>query len=212
MEQLDAADVRLVAGLLVGGFAVFFTGAVLWRLAYQRSLPESLAAIADSHVRWRWINCWMAAGVTVTLIGMAGLTYLFTKAGGQVYSVFGFTLFAIGALVWLPGVAWRLSVLDSAADEFVVTGEVDAGVEAWGRFFEYVHGFHMILAYLSWVALAASIFDTGILPHWVAWMGVVLGSTGAAGYVSLKGGPFAPPIQAHLYTLVLGVALLVKWT
>ena len=209
--MIEASDARIVSALLIGGFFVFLTGAIRWNRSYEGPIPQTLSAIASSPGRWRWIHLWMIAGIIVTLLGLGGLTQLFLAAGGHVYSSFGLLLFSIGALAWLVGVVWRLTVLLWTAQEARTIGTISADTGAWVDWFGQLHCLHLSLAYLSWIALAASIFDTGILADWVGWLGVSLGTVGAVGYTVLRGGPFAPPILAHLYTLIIGVALLVKW-
>lgn len=209
--MIESNDARIVSGLLIGGFFIFLTGASFWKLDYQRPLEESLRAIARTRRRWLWIHCWMIGGIVVTLLGHAGLAYLFLGAGGPVHSVFGVLLFATGALPWLTGIMWRLTVLLWAAGEYHVSGEIPQGTDAWGAWFGNLHAAHLILSYLSWTVVGASVLDTGLLAPWVGWLGIGLGAMGAAGYALLKGGPFAPPIHAHLYTLIAGIPLIVRW-
>lgn len=209
--MLEAGEVRLVAGMLIAGFFVFLTGAVRWKLAYQAELPEALNAIAESQDRWRWIHIWMVGGIVVTLLGLAGLTQLLLVVDGPLFASFGVVLFATGALPWLAGVTWRLTVLQRAAVTAHDTGSMPEGVAAWSDWFGHLHTGHLVLAYLSWVAIGAAIVDTGVVAEWLGWLGIGLGAAGAIGYVAMKGGPFAPPIMAHLYTMIIGVGLLIRW-
>jgi len=210
LDGLDTTDVRIVAGFLIGGFFVFLAGAVRWKMAYQAALPESLAAIAASPAQWRWIHLWMIGGTIMTLLGLAGWTHLVLAEDGVVYSSFGLLLFLIGALPWLCGVVWRLTVLQAAALQIQTSGTMPPETKAWADWFGHLHSLHLLTAYLSWVALGASVLDTEILASWVGLLGIGLGLTGFVGYTALRGGPFAPPILAHLYPLFLGIALLVR--
>jgi hypothetical protein len=202
---LETSDTRIVSGILIAGFVVFLIGAVRWQLAYQAPFRESLAAIAASPGRWQWIHIWMIGGVLLTILGLAGLTPLFFSAGGHVSSVFGVVLFAIGGILWLPGVVWRLTVLQAGAMQG--PEDVPSDLEAWGGWFGYLHTIHLLLAYASWVALGAAVLDTDIVAGWVGWLGIGLGFGGVLGYLAFRGGPFAAPIFAHFYPLVLGIAL-----
>jgi hypothetical protein len=67
---------------------------------------------------------------------------------------------------------------------------------------------HMVLSYLSFVALGTGILRSGLLGRGVGWTGVAGGGALVVGFIALRGGPFAPPFLAHLYTFVLGVSLL----
>jgi hypothetical protein len=199
-----------VAVLLVAGCFVFLIGAAFWKLEYQAPLETSLAAIGAAQGRWRWIHLWMVTGIVVTLLGLTGFTVLLFRMAGPVYSSFGVVVFAAGALCWLPGVFWRLTVLQAAAADVAAGRPMPEAIETWSDWFGHLHMFHMLTAYLSWLLLGAAVIDTGIVGEWVGWLGVALGAAGMSGYVTIKGGPFAPPILAHFYPLILGVSLWVE--
>ena len=207
---MDPTDMQRVAGLLIGGFVVFSVGAALWRQDYQRPLPVALPAIARSLRRWKWIHYWMIGGVLTTIAGIAGLTQLAVAAGDLVYATAGLVLFSVGGTLWLAGVAWRLTVLVSAARETENGGTVPTSAQPWSEWFGMLHNVHLIAAYLSWVALGSAVLATGMVGAWAGWLGIGLGGFGAAGYIVLNGGPFAMPLLAHVYTLVLGITLLVN--
>ena len=97
-----------------------------------------------------------------------------------------------------------LAVLNDAA----ANGEVPQGYEALDRFAGLLMAAHMVTAYASWAFLGAGLLQSGAGPSWLGWAGVVTGSVLAVGYVALRGGPFAPPILAHVYTAVVGIGLL----
>ena len=149
----------------------------------------------------------MMAGVATTTAGLAALAVLLADSGDLVYGTFGFALFAVGGRVWLVAVAWRLTALVVAARETERTGTVPACTEGWSEWFGVIHSVHLVSAYVSWVVLGSGVVSSGIVPEWVGWLGIGLGAAGAVGYAALKGGPFAPPFLAHLYPLILGIAL-----
>ena len=202
-------DLQTVGGLLIGGFVVFLIGAALWKLDYQRSLPETLLAIAQSSRRWRWIHTWMIGGVAITVAGLGALARLLADSGELVYGTVGFVLFAVGGIVWLVAVAWRLTALVSASRETEQTGTVPRDIEGWSEWFGTLHSIHLLSAYVSWMFLGAAVVSSGIVPEWLGWLGVGLGVAGATGYIALKGGPFSPPFLAHLYPFILGISLVV---
>ena len=206
--MITSTDLQTVGGLLIGGFVVFLVGAALWKMDYQRPLPEAMLAIAQSLRRWRWINTWMIGGVAITIAGLGALAQLLAESGELVYGTVGFMLFAVGGIVWLVASAWRLTALVSAAQETERTGTVPEGTEGWGEWFGGLHSIHLLTAYVSWTFLGSAVLSSEIVAPWLGWLGVGLGVGGAAGYTAFKGGPFAPPILAHLYPFILGIALL----
>ena len=207
--MVTSTDLQTVGGLLIGGFVVFLVGAALWKLDYQRPLPEAMLAIAQSLRRWRWIHTWMIGGVAITIAGLGTLARLLADSGELIYGTVGFVLFAVGGIVWLVAVAWRITVLAQASREMEQTDRVPGGIEGWSEWFGVLHSIHLLTAYVSWTFLGSAVVSTEIVPQWLGWLGVGLGVAGALGYTALKGGPFAPPFLAHLYPFVLGIALLI---
>ena len=206
--MITSTDLQSVGGLLIGGFVVFLIGAALWKLEYQKPLPEALLAIAQSLPRWRWIHTWMICGVAISIAGLGALARLLADSGELIYGTVGFVLFALGGIVWLVAAAWRLTVLVVASRKTEQTGIVPGDIEGWSEWFGVLHSIHLLSAYASWTFLGGAVVSSGVVPEWLGWLGVGLGVSGAVGYIALKGGPFAPPILAHLYPFVLGIALL----
>ena len=205
-----STDLQTVGGLLTGGFVVFLVGAALWKLDYQRPLSESLLAIAQSLRRWRWIHIWMIGGVATTIAGLGVLAGLLADSGEIIYGTVGFVIFAMGGIVWLVAVAWRLTALVQASQETEQTGTVPREIQGWSEWFGVLHSIHLLSAYVSWTFLGSAVVSSGVVPQGLGWLGVGLGVAGAVGYTALKGGPFAPPALAHLYPFILGIALLVE--
>jgi hypothetical protein len=88
--------------------------------------------------------------------------------------------------------------------------EVPAGYEALDRWAGLLMAAHMVTAYTSWAFFGAALVRSGVGPSWLGWSGVVAGAVLALGFVVLRGGPFAPPILAHVYSAVVGVVLLLR--
>ena len=151
----------------------------------------------------------MIAGVAISIAGLGALARLLADSGELVYGTVGFVLFAVGGIVWLVAVAWRLTVLVVASRRAEQTGVVPGDIEGWSEWFGVLHTVHLLSAYVSWTFLGSAVVSSGLVPEWLGWLGVGLGVSGVAGYIALKGGPFAPPFLAHLYPFVLGIALLV---
>lgn len=208
--MITSSELQTVGGLLIGGFVIFSVGAALWKFDYQRPLPEALLAITESLGRWRWIHIWMIGGVFITIAGLGTLARLLVDSGELIYGTVGFVLFAVGGTVWLVAAAWRLTALVLAARETEQTGKVPEGTEGWSEWFGVLHSIHLLTAYVSWTFLGSAVVSSEIVAQWLGWLGVGLGVGGAVGYIVFRGGPFAPPILAHLYPFILGIALLVR--
>ena len=207
--MVTSTDYQTVGGLLIGGFVVFLIGAALWKQDYQRPLPKAMLAIAQSPRRWRWIHTWMIGGVVITVAGLGVLARLLAERGELIYGTVGFVLFAVGGIVWLVAVAWRLTVFVLASRETEQTGTVPSGIQGWSEWFGALHSIHLLSAYVSWTFLGAAVVSSEIVVQSLGWLGIGLGVAGAVGYTVLKGGPFALPFLAHLYPFILGIALLV---
>lgn len=207
--MVTSTDFQTAGGLLIAGFVLFLMGAAAWRLDYQKPLRESLLAIAGSPRRWWWIHALMMVGLIITIAGLGALELLITDGGEPIYGTVGLFIFAIGGIVWLVGVAWRVTALVVASRETEQTGSVPRDVVGWSEWFGVVHSMHLLSAYLSWTFLGSGVVSSNIVPQWLGWLGVGLGIAGIVGYIALKGGPFSPPFLAHLYPFILGLALIV---
>src|SRR5262245_56933276 len=111
-------EARPVGWLLCGGFAIFMVGAVLWRMSFQAPLLSDQLKSVASHPRvWTWIHVWIAAGVVVTTAGLAVWAELQRQAGERLATPIGFTLYLVGALLWLVAIALRLTVQEWAGGQ-----------------------------------------------------------------------------------------------
>ena len=200
-----------IGAVLLAGLLTFLTGAVFWKPAlYQQALPQALAAMAKDAPRLRWIQSWMFVGVVTTTVGVSLLAHRIDLDGERVWSTVGAACFALGAPLMLVALAFGLAVRPWAAEETVATGEVPRGYEAFDRFAGLLMAGHMVTEYASWAFLGAALLQTGTVPAWLGWSGVGAGSLFAVGFVTLRGGPFAPPFLAHVYPAVVGIVLLLR--
>ena len=185
-------------------------GAAFWQPAlYQQEWPAALVAMAEDRRRLRWIHTWMCLGVTVTTLGVALAGGLADHQRRDDVVDLALGLFGLGAVLWLVALIFRLTVQEWAAQQTRKVGAVPVGYEAWSRWAGAIHVFHMLSAYGSWIFLGGAIIITTLAPAWLGWAGVVLGIVLALGFIAMRGGPLAPPILAHAYSLAIGIALLV---
>src|SRR5262245_61219104 len=105
------SDARPGGWLLCAGLAVFLVGAVFWRMSFQAPpLSDQLKSVAAHPAIWTWIHAWIAAGVVVTTAGLAVWVEVQRQAGERVATPIAFTLYLVGALLWLVAIALRLTV------------------------------------------------------------------------------------------------------
>jgi hypothetical protein len=208
MNPLTSSAVRWIGWLLVSGFVVFAVGAALWRMAYQQPETQALLAVAAEHGRWMWIHGWMVLGVVLTSIAVAALRELLADSGERLFSTLALALYSFGAVLGVAWLAFRLTAYDWAATATAKSGSVPAWFTALNRWSGALYAIHLVLAYLSWVPLGVSLLATGLVPRWLGWSAIGMGSVWTIGFVALGGGPFSPPFWAHVVTFAVGVALL----
>ncbi|MEZ4501077.1 MAG: hypothetical protein R3C39_00420 [Dehalococcoidia bacterium] len=194
--------------LLVAAFGVFLTGAAFWRIdEFERpNLEGRLVAVARRMPRWRWIHGWMVAGTVTSAVAVVALARLLTPERGGLATIAAVAS-ALGCGAMLGSLALGLTSTPRAAIEVVRTGALPDGYERWSRRANRLYETHMVLAYGTWVVLGIALLRSPLLSDWVGWVGIALGAAALVGFVTVRG-PFAPPILAHFYGLVVGLALL----
>jgi len=197
----------VVGWALILGLVVFLVGALAWRLEYERPMPESLRVIHVDRRRRAWIHLWMAPALFLTTAGLAGLSVHLVPDSASVLVAMGTAVYALGATTFVVSLAFRLTVVPWAAEQTTTAGHIpDAFVplDAWAG---ALYVIHMAASYVAFVIVAAGLLLTDF-PAWLGWLGVGLGAGCLTGFVVTRAsGPFNPPVLAHLYTGVLGVAL-----
>jgi len=203
------SEARSCGWLLCAGLILFMVGAVLWRPSWFQAplLSDQLKSVAAHRTTWIWIHAWFAAAVVVTTAGLSVWVELQRQAGERLATPIAFTLYLVGAVLWLVAIALRLTVQQWASGQ-AVAGLVPDVYPSIHRLSGLLYAAHMVLSYVSFAALGGGVLRSGILGPGPGWVGVVGGGAFAVGFVAFGGGPFGPPFLAHLYTFVLGVQLL----
>ncbi len=202
---------RFCGWMLTAGLVVFMIGAVGWRMGFQSPvLAETLRNVGSQSARWLWIHAWIAAGVLLTVMGLAAWLEIARAAGDRSRTPAGVTLYAVGAVLWLIAIGIRVTVQSWAAGEVVGGRGVPEIYPAIHRLAGLLYAAHMLVAYVSAILLGLGVLRSGILSALTGWIGVVGGAIFALGFLLARGGPFAPPFMAHLYSFLLGVMLLRK--
>jgi hypothetical protein len=206
---MGAVDI-VVGWTLTAGFGVFLTGAAGWRMAYELPLEESLRVVAGDRRRRAWIHLWMIPAMFVTSAGIAGVPLLVRSDNvAIIVATLAAVVYALGAVCFIISLAFRLTVVPWAAERTVTNGRVPEPFPALDAWAGSLYVVHMASAYVSFALLGSAVLADGALAPWVGWTGVILGLGSLVGFVATRAaGPFNPPILAHLYPLVLGIALL----
>jgi hypothetical protein len=206
---MDVDGSVFVGGVLITGLVVFLVGAVFWRLDYQRPLPEALPLIHRDRRRWAWIHTWMIAGLVTTPAGLVGLTLALAEPTDRVLAGMATAVYGVGAVCWIVGLAFRLTVTPWAAEQAVSSGQVHDGFSAYERWAGALYVVHMLTAYVGSALLGIALLASDAFPTWLGWAGIVWGLAFAAGFAATRfAGAFNPPFWAHLYTGGIGLVLL----
>jgi hypothetical protein len=197
-----------VGWTLILGMVVFLVGAAAWRLEYERPLLESLRVIHADRRRRAWIHLWMIPALFLTTAGLAGLTVHLLPDRASVLVAMGTVVYALGAVPWVLSLAFRLTVVPWAAEQTTASGHIPDIFPPFDAWTGAMYVIHMAASYVVFVIVGAALLFTD-LPAWLGWFGVGLGAACLTGFVATRAsGPFNPPFLAHLYTGVLGIALL----
>ena len=192
--------------LLVGGFLVFMTGAVLWRpAAYEQPVEVALPLMHADRRRLRWIHWWMIPAIFLTIGGLGGLAWFVSNAGVAIAAV----VYAAGGVLWVLALSFRETVGEWAARQAAETGSVPPVYLPLSSWMGLCHAIHMMTAYVTAIPLGWSLAEAGLIPGWLGWAGAVWGLVlGAVLLVPAIRFVAQPPFWAHTFTGAVGLALL----
>lgn len=191
--------------LLIAGFTVFMAGAGAWKLEYQAPLPERMPLLHQDRTRLRWIHSTMLAAMVLTPAGLAAAAAVSGHPAAWAAAI----AYGVGAVPWVLQLSFRLTVQERVAAAVADGAPVPdwyAAVESWTGL---GHRFHMLVSYVSAVALAWGMAEAELIPNWLGWAGAIWGVVWAAGYTIRQiRFVFEPPFWAHVFTFAVGIALL----
>ena len=168
--------------------------------------PEELLRFADSHhLGWFALNGGFLLGVLITALGFTALTVMFRHTGEHLLSEFGLVCYLFGATFWVMYLAFRLTLLLSAARETVATGLVPSYFSPLKLWLGFLFAIHSVLAYLSVAVYGVAVLRTELLPKWLG-RACILFSLFVL--VSFLAGAEALPLLIHVMPFITGVLLL----
>ena len=202
---------RLTAILLIAACTIFLVGAGFWLVReFEQPLALRLAAVARHHRRWMWIHAWMCAGTLISVPAIASLVALLRNDRGGWPAATALVLFPAGCVAFLGALIVGMTATRTAAAAANNTGSVPPAYVRVHRLASRLHVVFMMLSYATFVLLGLAMLRGSLMPAWVAWVGVTAGLAGLVGYPLLRGGPFAPPIIAHSFGLLVGIVILLR--
>lgn len=196
---------RWAGAILVVGLVAFMIGASFWKPAeFEVSAAGGLDAMARHRGRIHWIVGWMIAGLALTAIGLKALHHCLESSPGTFSSRWFALSFGVGAVL-MTGCLLILALL--VTNTSIQQGTKLPALLRWKSVAGALFVGHMLLAYGAWIFLGMTLFATNVLPPWVGWTSVIVGSVFLGGFVFMRGGYFAPPFWAHVLPAAIGIAL-----
>lgn len=202
---------RSAAGwLLTAGAIAFLVGAFLpiidkaGTMIYALPAREWPAVIRDNSTIWLWANSLFIAGALVAAFGAALLSDCLRHRGDDLFSRLGGMAVALGSLLLVIEVAFRLSVSGWAQEAATNIGALDLYV----HISDWLRITFIVYSVLTLVALATyglAILRTNLAPRWSGW--VAAGSALLAALYLIIANDL-PPFLYYLVLLVIGVLLL----
>ena len=180
-EQVRLHERQIAGSLLIAGTLLFFAGLCVLVLGenfiedLSSSLQQHLVIVSEHAGAWKLGWALLMGGVTSTILGLALLATLLREAGNRVLSSLGLLLFLLGAVVWLPNMAFRLSEAIWAG-QGVSTRSGSTALDFyevlvdWGSMLLSVY---TVFAFVAMVAFGVAIARTALLPRWVGWVTVL---------------------------------------
>ncbi|HEX6387148.1 MAG TPA: hypothetical protein VF177_20980 [Anaerolineae bacterium] len=211
MNQAFWTDRRIAGSLLVASLLILFLALIILIAsgaapAFPAIVQGRLAQVAPYAATFRLLILVFAVGWIVQLLGLALLTRLLVRAGGEQLAILAFTLILVATIMAILWSAFRMSVELWAAQEAARTGSVPELFEplkAWtSSFFRVASRAH----FLATAGFGLGILRTGLLARWVGWVAIGWSLLWLLG--GLGGG--VPPATPLIMPAVIGFALLRK--
>lgn len=192
--------------LLVTGFTVFLAGAAGWRLEYEAPIAERLPHLHQDRRRLRWIHRTMIVALVLTPGGLGAAAGVADHPAAWAAAI----AYSLGAVLWMVNLMFRLTVQEWVAEQVAGGSEIPKLFVPLLNWVGLGYTVHMFVAYLSAVPLAWALTERALIPDWLGWSGAAWGVLFSAGLAYERFRFFfSPPIWAHMFTLCVGIALLV---
>ena len=201
----DASDVS--GWLLVVGAVLFGIGAgdpYLVR-AWTATQETYLAIVGRHPVAWRVTHVLFIGGTVLTTAGLVGLPGLLPDGWSRAFGQAGATAFALGAVLWIVSLTYRLAVTPTAARDVAGGAALDPSLAALDRLNGGLFTSFMVIALVGLAAIGVAVTAGGPIPAAVGWGAAALSGL-CLGGLFLTGD--MPPFTVYLAPLAFGIALL----
>ena len=187
--------VRLSAAFFVIGAVVFWVGA--------RTFPGlSLDVVAANLPGHYWTTANFLVATLITIVGLAFLTLALRYAGDRVLPGVGLLIFSVGSVFWVAHLAYRMTVVVQAAEDWRATTIAPDWYEPWRAWAALLFAIYSVLAYLGLAAYGRALLATKWTPRWIAWTCILAGLLAAP-----LGGL---PLFIHVPLWLAGIAFLTR--
>ena len=202
---MDSASgtLRAAAWLLFAGGACAIVGAMLppYR-QWTAPLEEGLRAIAGNPVGWWSIHAGFFLGTVLSAVGLALFAAGLRGRPGGDWALVAAVAFAMAGTAWIVNIAYRVSVWNWAAEQFVATGSVPAAFTPLHRLAAVLFSVFSLVGYASVACLGMALLGADLGPAWLRWGTLVCGVT--AGFVVGYNVPFI----MYIPFVAIGIMLL----
>ncbi len=190
---------RLAGALLILGSTIVWLGAV--------TFPGMQLDEVASHRADHWFTSGtFLLGALITLAGFSLLATLLHDAGERVYSQLGQSGFLLGVVAWALHLAFRATVMVSAAQESTASGTAPAWYGPLRLWSGAMYALYMSLAYLATSAYGAAMLKTGWAGKGWGRTFVIFGVIATAVFLARLG--FDVPLAVQFMPYAMGMLLL----
>jgi len=175
---------RLTAALLIGCFAVFVVGGMLYTGRAIWKWP-----VAQTNTYLLWERGWIIAAALVNLLGFVMLAGLLQNAGDTVIARLALTLYVVATGVLLVAEGTLMFNRQWIMPQVVI---------------------YVVLAFLLQAAFGVALLRTGLVASWAAWSTIIWNLGWLAFFAIVRPDDIYYPVLHHVAPVLIGVALLMS--
>jgi hypothetical protein len=177
----DALQVISSAGFIIGAI-LFGIGGILMPYAAKptSNVQEMLKPLGEHEFRTYVSSLLVTIGFLAAMIGIAGL-YRSITSGGAAWARLGFYFTVVGTTLWTISLSLDLATASAVANWLAAPAGskeaayiVVASVNAVGR---GVIPMTWIVYWLAIAFLGIAMVQSGVYPHWLGWVGLILATS-----------------------------------
>jgi hypothetical protein len=176
---LRTAELQAAGPFLLAGGSLALAGA-FWPPYEQwySPLPKALRVIAAHPIGWRCIHTGFLAGTCLVAVGLALFADSLRGREGGSSAVAAATFYALGSVLWILDLGFRLSVTAWAAHELVTRGSIPPVYAPLARQMSVLFGTFVVLAGAAAAGAGWAFLRAELSPRWAGWSAIALGIAG----------------------------------